>query len=90
MSKINNAATRDRQHAGFYDWTGPLNWERWAAIGQAVTHDDRTTVWVIDPKLVRREHGDVGQAPAPSLAPDAADRLAVRAAIAESPRKDLT
>jgi hypothetical protein len=32
----------------------------------------------------------VGQAPAPFLAPDAADRIAVRAAIAESLRKDLT
>jgi hypothetical protein len=55
-----------------------------------VSKDDRASVRVVDPALVRRERGDVGQAPAPFLAPDAADRLAVRAAIVESLRKDLT
>jgi hypothetical protein len=60
------------------------------AITHAVTEDDRAIVRVVDPTLVRRERGDVGQAPAPFLGPDAADRLAVRAAIAESLRKDLT
>jgi hypothetical protein len=60
------------------------------AITHDVTDDDRASVRVVDPALVRRERGDVGQAPAPFLAPDAADRLAVRAAIVESLRKDLT
>jgi len=60
------------------------------AITHAVTEDDRAVVRVIDPALIRRERGDVGQAPAPFLAPDAADRLSVRAAIAERLRKDLT
>jgi hypothetical protein len=60
------------------------------AFAAVVSGDDRATVRVIDPALVRRERGDVGQAPAPFLAPDAADRIAVRAAIAESLRKDLT
>ena len=60
------------------------------AITHAVTEDDRAIVRVIDPALVRRERGDVGQAPAPFLAPGAADRNAVRAAIAESLRRDLT
>ncbi len=60
------------------------------AITHAVTEDDRASVRVVDPALVRRERGDVGQAPAPFLAPDAADRLSVRAAIAERLRKDLT
>jgi len=55
-----------------------------------VTEDDRATVWIIDPALIRREHSDMGRAPAPFLAPDAADCISVRAAIAESPRKDLT
>jgi hypothetical protein len=59
------------------------------AITHAVTDDDRAMVRVIDPGLVRRERGDVGRAPEPFLAPDAADRIAVRAAIAESLRKDL-
>jgi hypothetical protein len=45
---------------------------------------------VLDPALVGRERGDVGRAPAPFLAPDAADRLAVRAAIVESLHRDLS
>ncbi len=61
-----------------------------SAIKHTVTEDDRATVQVIDPALIRRERGDAGQAPAPFLAPDAADRLSVRAAIAERLRKDLT
>jgi hypothetical protein len=60
------------------------------AITHAATEDGRATVRVLDPALVRRERGSVDLAPAPFLAPDAADRAAVRAAIAESLRKDLT
>jgi hypothetical protein len=60
------------------------------AITHAVTEDDRAIVQVIDPALVRRERGDVGRTPAPFLAPSAADRLAVRAAIAESLHRDLS
>jgi hypothetical protein len=60
------------------------------AVEHTVTQDDRATVHVIDPALVRRERGDAGMAPAPFLAPDATDRDAVRAAILETLRKDLT
>ena len=60
------------------------------AIAHATAHVDRATVQVADPALVRRERGDVGLAPAPFLAPDSADRQAMRAAIIESLRKDLT
>jgi hypothetical protein len=60
------------------------------AIEHAVTHYDRAVVRVRDPGLIRRERGDVGLAPTPFLAPDAADRHAVRAAMDESLRKDLT
>jgi hypothetical protein len=60
------------------------------AITHAVTEDDRAIVRIIDPELVRRERGDVGHPPAPFLAPDAADRLAVRAAIAESLHRALS
>ncbi len=66
-----------------------MNWECWAAIGQAVTQDDRAIVRIIDSALIRREHGYMGRAPAPSLAPDAADRHAMRAAIAEGLLKGL-
>ena len=59
------------------------------AITHALTGDDRATVRVSDPALLRRERGDVGLAPAPFIAPDDADRHAVRAAIKESLRKDL-
>jgi hypothetical protein len=59
-------------------------------ITHEVTEDDRATVRVLDPALVGRERGDVGRAPAPFLAPDAADRLAVRAAIVESLHRDLS
>jgi hypothetical protein len=58
-------------------------------IGHTVTHDDHATVRVSDAALIRRELGDVGLSPEPFLAPNAADRLAVRAAMAESLRKDL-
>ena len=60
------------------------------AITHTMTDDDRATVWVSDPALVRRERGEAARAPAPFLAPDAADRHALRAAIADSLRKDLT
>jgi hypothetical protein len=59
------------------------------AIAHAVTQDDRATVRVCDAALARRERGDVGVAPAPFLAPDATDRVAMRAAIVESLRKEL-
>ena len=66
---------------------------RGAGSPEAITHslarDDRATVRISDPAHLRRERGDVGSAPAPFLAPDDADRHAVRAAIAESLRKDL-
>jgi hypothetical protein len=59
------------------------------AIDHAVTQDDRATVRVRDAALARRERGDVGVAPAPFLAPDAADRSAIRAAIMDCLRKEL-
>ena len=59
-------------------------------IAHALTQDDRATVWVSGLALVRRERGDVGLTPSPFLAPDTADRHAVREAITESLRKDLT
>ena len=58
-------------------------------ITHAITQDDRATVQVTDPALVRRERGDVSLPPAPFLAPDSADRQAMRTAIIESLRKDL-
>ena len=60
------------------------------AITHAMIQDDRATVRVTDPALVRRERGDVGSAPAPFLAPDIADRHAMRTALIKSLRKDLT
>ena len=60
-----------------------------SAITHTVIQDDTALVRVSNPTLVRRERGDPGQAPAPFLAPDDADRQAIRAAIAESLRKDL-
>jgi hypothetical protein len=60
------------------------------AITHAVTQDDRATITVSDPALIRRERGDVGRAPMPFLAPDASDHRAVLAAMVASLRKDLS
>jgi hypothetical protein len=59
------------------------------AIAHAMTGDERAIARISDPALIRRERGDVGLTPAPFLAPDAAGRRAVRAAMADSLRKDL-
>ncbi len=48
-----------------------------------------THVQLHDPALIRRELGNPGWPPAPVFAPGHADRVAMRAAIIESLRKDL-
>jgi hypothetical protein len=66
---------------------------RAAAAPDAVTHslvaDGHARVALADPALIRRAQGSAAAPPAPILAPDAADRQAMRIAIIDRLREDL-